>query len=102
MDAECRDDGCPNGGKMRRIVAGDDRHGGCVDAVLGVDFGGGTAGEEVGGDQFEEGLTEDFTEEHSRDTFFKHLEARVNAVFIDFIVVACVLQDVELSNQNCP
>jgi len=102
MDAECRDDGCPNGGKMRRIVAGDDRHGGCVDAVLGVDFGGGTSGEEVRRDHFEEGLTEDFAEEHSRDTFFKHLEAGVDAVFIDFCVIGCVLHDVELYSQNHP
>jgi len=83
---------------MRGIVACNDGHGGCVDAVLSVDFGGGTPGEEFRRDHFEEGVTENFTEKHSRNTFFEHLEARVDAVFVDLRVVFCVLHHVELDD----
>lgn len=100
MDPERRDDGCSHGREVSGIVPCNDRHGGCVDAVLSVDFGGGAAGEEFHRDHFEKGMTEDLAEVHSRDAFFKHLEARVVAVFINFCIIVCILHDVELSNQN--
>ena len=84
---------------MWGIVSCDDGHGGCIDAILSVDFGGRTAREELYRDHFEENLTEDFAEEHARDAFFEHLEARVDAVFIDIGVVFCILHDVELQSE---
>jgi hypothetical protein len=96
-DAELVDDDvmylCEVGGR----VCGDGGHGGCVDAVLFVEGLGGVADEELGfTDEGLEGLTEDFAEEHSRDAFFKHLEAGVDTVVVDHFIVCSVLHHVQL------